>query len=306
MDEVRFDGKVAVVTGAGRGIGREEALLLAARGARVVVNDWGRSGDGHATTEQPGKEVVELIHASGGEAVLDTSLCGSAATDRRLRRGKIGRVGDRALVPSSRTNPCRVRARCSRSVRVVARASARHDVDLPARMAGHGCAALWPYRQHVVGDDARREELVGLSRGQRGSARVHPLAHRHRAITQHHRQRDHAFLCGSAERAHSPSKTSRRIGTRSSISSTRNSCVIRATRVRCIEDARSGKGPTPATSSQSIPSNGRIVGGTTCSPRASNAARSTLTASNSGQAQRSQGPVPSRRTSPSASTQARR
>ena len=78
MDEVRFDGKVAVVTGAGRGIGREEALLLAARGARVVVNDWGRSGDGRPTTERPGDEVVQLIHASGGEAVLDTNDVGTA------------------------------------------------------------------------------------------------------------------------------------------------------------------------------------------------------------------------------------
>ena len=78
MDEVRFDGKVAVVTGAGRGIGREEALLLAARGARVLVNDWGRSGDGRPTKERPGEEVVQLIHASGGEAVLVTSVIGTA------------------------------------------------------------------------------------------------------------------------------------------------------------------------------------------------------------------------------------
>jgi len=78
MDEVRFDDKVAVVTGAGRGIGREEALLLAARGARVVVNDWGRSGDGRPTAEQPGEEVVDRIRAAGGEAVLDTNDVGTS------------------------------------------------------------------------------------------------------------------------------------------------------------------------------------------------------------------------------------
>jgi NAD(P)-dependent dehydrogenase (short-subunit alcohol dehydrogenase family) len=77
--QLRFDGQVAVVTGAGRGIGREEALLLGRRGARVVVNDWGRSTDGRATAESPAAEVVELIRSSGGDAVADGSDIGSAA-----------------------------------------------------------------------------------------------------------------------------------------------------------------------------------------------------------------------------------
>ena len=95
MDEVRFDGRVAVVTGAGRGIGREEALLLAARGASVVVNDWGRTGDGHPTDEHPAEEVLELIRSSGGEAVLDTNDVGTpdgaaAVIDRAV--AEFGRV----------------------------------------------------------------------------------------------------------------------------------------------------------------------------------------------------------------------
>jgi NAD(P)-dependent dehydrogenase (short-subunit alcohol dehydrogenase family) len=77
VDELRFEGQVAVVTGAGRGIGRAEALLLAARGARVVVNDWGRTGDGRATGEQPGREVCESIRGAGGQAVFDTSDVGT-------------------------------------------------------------------------------------------------------------------------------------------------------------------------------------------------------------------------------------
>ena len=66
-----LDGKVAIVTGAGRGIGREEALLLAAEGAKVVVNDVGRSLAGAADDEHPAEEVVALIKKNGGEAAVN-------------------------------------------------------------------------------------------------------------------------------------------------------------------------------------------------------------------------------------------
>jgi NAD(P)-dependent dehydrogenase (short-subunit alcohol dehydrogenase family) len=63
-----LDGKVAIVTGAGRGIGREEALLLAREGAAVVVNDVGVSGDGSGGDRTPAEEVVAEIEAGGGRA----------------------------------------------------------------------------------------------------------------------------------------------------------------------------------------------------------------------------------------------
>ena len=56
-----LDGKVAIVTGAGRGIGREEALLLASEGAKVIVNDVGASLQGEGGDKHPAEEVVELI-----------------------------------------------------------------------------------------------------------------------------------------------------------------------------------------------------------------------------------------------------
>src|SRR4029079_2284007 len=66
-----FDGKVAIVTGAGRGIGREEALLLAREGAAVVVNDLGGNPDGTGTDASPAQQVVDEITASGGRAVAN-------------------------------------------------------------------------------------------------------------------------------------------------------------------------------------------------------------------------------------------
>ncbi len=68
-----FDGRVAVVTGAGRGMGRAYALLLAHRGARVVVNDLGGSMDGDGSDDGPAAAVVNEITASGGVGLADRS-----------------------------------------------------------------------------------------------------------------------------------------------------------------------------------------------------------------------------------------
>lgn len=77
MPELRFDNRVAVITGAGRGLGRAYALLLASRGAKVVVDDPGVGLKGDGVDVGPAQEVVQEIEAAGGEAIACTESVGT-------------------------------------------------------------------------------------------------------------------------------------------------------------------------------------------------------------------------------------
>jgi NAD(P)-dependent dehydrogenase (short-subunit alcohol dehydrogenase family) len=90
INELRFDDQVAVITGAGGGLGRQYALLLAARGARVVVNDTGRSVTGGGSNTEAAHAAAEEIRQKGGQAVADTHSVtspdgGKAIIDAALR-----------------------------------------------------------------------------------------------------------------------------------------------------------------------------------------------------------------------------
>jgi NAD(P)-dependent dehydrogenase (short-subunit alcohol dehydrogenase family) len=91
--ERRFDGRVAVITGAGRGLGREYALLLGSKGAKIVVNDPGVSIKGEGVNVGPAEEVVREIRAAGGEAVACTESVATPEGGRAIIQSALDNFG---------------------------------------------------------------------------------------------------------------------------------------------------------------------------------------------------------------------
>jgi NAD(P)-dependent dehydrogenase (short-subunit alcohol dehydrogenase family) len=89
-----LDGRIAIITGAGRGIGREHALLFATEGAKVVVNDLGGAMDGTGDDRTPAQQVVDEIKAMGGEAIANADNVADWEGGQRLIQSAIDTFGD--------------------------------------------------------------------------------------------------------------------------------------------------------------------------------------------------------------------
>src|SRR5215210_45985 len=89
-----LDGRVAIITGAGRGIGREHALLFASEGAKVVINDLGGAIDGSGDDRTPAQQVVDEIKGMGGEAVANADNVADWEGGQRLVNAAIEAFGD--------------------------------------------------------------------------------------------------------------------------------------------------------------------------------------------------------------------
>jgi NAD(P)-dependent dehydrogenase (short-subunit alcohol dehydrogenase family) len=89
-----LDGRVAIITGAGRGLGREHALLFAAEGAKIVVNDLGGANDGSGSDMTPAQQTVADIKGMGGEAIVNTDNVADWDGAKRMIDGAIEAFGD--------------------------------------------------------------------------------------------------------------------------------------------------------------------------------------------------------------------
>lgn len=133
-----FTGRVAIVTGAGGGLGRQHALALAARGAKVVVNDLGGSVDGSGGSAGAAQRVVEEIRAAGGEAIAN----GASVTDFAAVQAMVQQAVDawgRVDVLVSNAGILR-----DKSFAKMDLADFRLVLDVHLMGAVHCCKALWP------------------------------------------------------------------------------------------------------------------------------------------------------------------
>jgi NAD(P)-dependent dehydrogenase (short-subunit alcohol dehydrogenase family) len=144
-----LEGKVAVVTGAGRGLGRSHALALAAQGAAVVVNDLGGSDRGEGADTGPAFEVVNEIHALGGKAV--------ASTDSVSDWGSASRLIDTAYEEFGRLDILVNNAGISRFGTLDAGTSLDWDLTIAANLTGSATTTYWAsQRWKAIGPEAGR------------------------------------------------------------------------------------------------------------------------------------------------------
>ena len=172
---VRFDGRVAIVTGAGSGLGRSHALMLASRGAKVVVNDLGGAVDGAGRSSEAADRVVAEIKAGGGEALANYDSVSDEAGAKRLIDNAVSRFGHVDVLVN---NPGILR---DKTFAKMASEDFRAVVDVHLMGSVYCTAAAWPHMREAgygrIVMTSRRRALwkfwsIELRRGKDGAGRV--------------------------------------------------------------------------------------------------------------------------------------
>src|SRR5437660_128506 len=130
-----LDGRVAIITGAGRGIGREHALLFAAEGAKVVVNDLGGAADGTGDDRTAAEQVVDEIKAMGGEAIANGDDVSDWDGGERLINSAIDAFGDLHVLVNN--------AGILRDRMLVSMGEDEWDVVVKVHLKGHFVPTRW-------------------------------------------------------------------------------------------------------------------------------------------------------------------
>jgi len=130
-----LDGRVAIITGAGRGIGREHALMFAAEGAKVVVNDLGAANDGTGADISPAQQVVAEIEAMGGEAIVNGENVADWQGAQRMINAAIETFGDLDILVNN--------AGILRDRVLVNMTEEEWDVVIAVHLKGHFAPTRW-------------------------------------------------------------------------------------------------------------------------------------------------------------------
>ena len=182
-------GRVAIITGAGRGIGREHALLFAKEGAKVVVNDLGGSPDGTGADRAPAQQVVDEITAAGGEAVANYDDVADWEGAQRLINQAVETFGDLHVLVNN--------AGILRDRMLPNMSEEEWDAIMRVHLRGHFCptrwaAAYWRDQSKTGRGDStgHRQHVLDLrSVRQPGPDQLRRSQDRHRHLLDHRRRR---------------------------------------------------------------------------------------------------------------------